>query len=342
VGAGRGILGRVMTKLRQWISDDYGLEVTELTPVDHGADVAAAVWQAEATTGDRYAVKWSGAGTDAGPLTAAYLASRGVRGVPAPLQTRTGDLWSKREGKRLSLVPWINGRRAAESGLFENQWSMYGTLLAEVHATAPPADLCEALPRLSPISARMPAQLRSVEHRLTTEPPLDALEEELATVWRERRGLITDLLHLADELASKKLGGDQVICHADPHLGNVLVTAGTDENNVGAAVEPTDWQLHLIDWDDVILAPREQDLMFMLGGMGSVGPTTEAQLSAFFTGYGEVNLDADRLTYYRCARALEDAVGWADQAIHGPDREDCLRILRGVLGPHGLAVRALS
>jgi spectinomycin phosphotransferase len=82
--------------------------------------------------------------------------------------------------------------------------------------------------------------------------------------------------------------------------------------------------------------------MFMLGGMGSVGPTTEAQLSAFFTGYGEVNLDADRLTYYRCARALEDAVGWADQAIHGPDREDCLRILRGVLGPHGLAVRALS
>ncbi|WP_344112039.1 phosphotransferase enzyme family protein [Kribbella alba] len=272
-----------MTKPCQWISDDYGLEVTYLTPVDHGADVAAAVWQAQATTGEGYAVKWSGAGTDAAPLTAAYLAGRGVRGVPAPLQTRTGDLWSKREGKRLSLVPWISGSRAAETGLTPDQWSSYGALLAEVHATAPSADLCEVLPRLSPISARMPAQLRSVEHRLTAEPPADALEDELATVWRERRGLVTDLLHLAEELASKKLGGDLAICHADPHLGNVLVSGGTGENNVGSAVEPTDWHLHLIDWDDVIFAPREQDLMFMLGGMGAVGPTTEAQLSAFLS-----------------------------------------------------------
>jgi spectinomycin phosphotransferase len=101
-------------------------------------------------------------------------------------------------------------------------------------------------------------------------------------------------------------------------------------------------QLYLIDWDDVVLAPREQDLLFFLGGMGSLGPTTAAQEQAFFNGYGRVELDPIRLTYYRSARALEDIALWAEQAIDGPDREDCLRILRGVLGPGGLAVQALG
>jgi spectinomycin phosphotransferase len=82
--------------------------------------------------------------------------------------------------------------------------------------------------------------------------------------------------------------------------------------------------------------------MFMLGGMGSLGPTTTADLDAFLTGYGTTGLDPARLTYYRTARALEDIALWAEQALQGPDREDSLQILRGVLSPDGLAVRALS
>lgn len=309
-----------MEKLRRWLGEDFGLEVGEFEQVREGADVAAEVWRA-----GLYAVKWSGGGTDAGPVAAAYLANRGVRGVAAPVRTLSGDLWSEREGRRLSVVPWIAGERAAETGLSIEQWTSYGGLLAEVHRTLPPVDLQAVLPRINPINARMPALTRSVQARLAA--PRDAIEEELAAVWRTHSDSIITIVEQTEDLARRDLGGTAVLCHADPHLGNVLVTPD---------------QLYLIDWDDVVLAPREQDILFFLGGMGSLGPTTKAQEEAFFIGYGPVELDPSRLTYYRSARALEDIALWAEQAIDGPDREDCLQILQGVLGPGGLAVQALS
>jgi len=319
------------------VREDYGLDLVEASLVHDGADVAAEVWRVRTSSDDLYAVKWSGGGTDAGPLLTAYLAGTGIQGIPQLRQTRSGELWSHREGKRLSLTPWIEGTRAADSGLTDQQWSLYGELLARVHATEVPANLQAVLPRLNPINARMPALIRAIQLRLTTEPPADAVEEELAAVWKANQQTITGLLKLHSELEPPQ--GRPVICHADPHLGNVLAERPRSLASDGGS-DPVG--IHLIDWDDVVLAPCEQDLMFMLGGMGALGPTTADQLAAFFDGYGDVTLDETNLTYYRCARALEEVALWAEQAIQGPDREDCLDILRGALAPDGLAVRALA
>jgi spectinomycin phosphotransferase len=298
-------------KLQRWVLEDFGLDVVDLSPVGHGADVAAQVWRA-ATTTNTYAVKWSGAGTNTGHQVAAYLADS-LPGVPELVRTLEGGLWSFHGKKRLTVTPWIDGVRAAETGLTTEQWTQYGVLLRRVHSAEPPERLRNALPRRSPVDARIPALAEQLQTRLTTQEPKDDLEAELAAVWQEHQDTITGLIHARPPEPS----GPRVVCHADPHLGNVLV----------------DEQVHLIDWDDVVLAPREQDLMFMLGGMGSLGPTTPEELAAFFTGYGDVEPDHDAITYYRHTRALEDVALWAEQALTGPDREDSLDILRGVLGP---------
>ena len=309
-------------KLRRWLVDDFGLVVRELDQVHAGADVAAEVWRAD----DLYAVKWSAGGTEAGPRATAYLANRGVRGVSPPLQTRLGALWSEREGRRLSVTAWIAGTRAVDTGLTTEQWSSYGALLAEVHRAVPPVELQAVLPRINPINARMPALTASVWARLAA--PRDAVEEELAGLWQAHVDTITTIVEQNQELAHRDLGGTRVLCHADPHLANVLVTPE---------------QLHLIDWDDVVLAPREQDLLFFLGGMGSIGPTNQAEQDAFFDGYGTVHLDPTRLAYYRSARALEDFTGWTDYVLSGAaDREDRLRTVQFILSPDGLAIRALA
>ncbi|TDU90784.1 spectinomycin phosphotransferase [Kribbella voronezhensis] len=311
-------------KLRRWLAEDFGLDVLDLVQVHEGADVAAEVWRA---VGDAsYAVKWSGGGTDAGPRATAYLASRGVQEVPGPVRTLTGGLWSEREGRRLSVMPWIAGERASETGLTLEQWTSYGGLLADVHRAEPPAELRAVLPRINPINARMPALARSVRARLAT--PADTVEEELAAVWEAHDDLITAVFDQCADLAARDLGGTAVLCHADPHLANVLVTAE---------------QLYLIDWDDVVLAPPEQDLLFFLGGMGSIGPTSPAEQDAFFTGYGSVELDPTRLAYYRSARAIEDFTGWSDYVLSGAlDRTQRLEVVRFILSPEGLAVRALA
>ena len=306
-------------KVRRWVREDFGLELVELSPVAHGADVAAQVWRA-ATTINTYAVKWSGAGTNTGHQVAAFLADSGLPGIPEMIRTTEGGLWSFHGKKRLTITPWIDGVRAAETGLTVEQWTQYGVLLRRVHDGEPPPRLRDALPKHSHIDARVPAVAERLQERLTTQAPEDEVEEELAAVWQEYDATIIHLLTARPPEPT----GPRVICHGDPHLGNVLVDA----------------HLHLIDWDDVILAPREQDLMFMLGGMGDVGPTTPEQLQAFLTGYGDHTIDDEAVRYYRHVRAREDVIGWSDQAITGPDNAYALSVVKGIL-THGLAALAV-
>ncbi|HET6742855.1 MAG TPA: phosphotransferase [Kribbella sp.] len=306
------------TLMRKWLLGDFGLEVVELTPVAYGADVAAQVWKASTAT-NVYAVKWSGAGTNTGHQFAAFLADSGLVGVPEMIRTTEGGLWSVHAKKRLTITPWIDGSRAAETGLTDEEWSQYGELLRRVHDAEPPYRLRDALPKHSHIDARTPALADEVAKRLET--PDGEVAEELAAVWAQYEHVITDLrTNRPPEPA-----GPRVVCHGDPHLGNVLV----------------DRRLHLIDWDDVIYAPREQDLMFMLGGMGDVGPTTSAQQDAFLTGYGPHTLDEDAIHYYRHVRAFEDVIGWSHQALTGPEEPYALAVVKGILN-HGLAALAVS
>ncbi|MGH8776647.1 MAG: phosphotransferase family protein [Jiangellaceae bacterium] len=143
------------------------------------------------------------------------------------------------------------------------------------------------------------------------------------------------LLEQADGLG-RELGTrpvPSVVCHGDPHLGNMLI--GGDE------------RVWLIDWDDAVLAPRERDLMFVLGGVLAFAPVSPQEQSWFFDGYGVADIDPARLAYYRCRRALEDLV---DPAAHVVDvhrwteseRADALSIVRRVLSPTGLVGLALS
>ncbi|MEV0795151.1 phosphotransferase [Kribbella sp. NPDC050459] len=306
------------TLLRKWLLADFGLDVVELTPVAEGADIAAQVWRASTAT-NVYAVKWSGAGTNTGHQVAAFLADSGLPGVPEMIRTVEGGLWSVHAKKRLTITPWIDGPRAARTGLTDEQWSEYGALLRRVHDAEPPHRLRDALPKHSHIDARTPALAAEVRTRLET--PEGEVEEELAAVWKQYDHIIEDLLTNRPPAPA----GPRVVCHGDPHLGNVLIRDG----------------LHLIDWDDVIFAPREQDLMFMLGGMGDVGPTTTGQMDAFLAGYGPHTVDQEAVHYYRHVRAFEDVVGWSHQAITGPEEPYALQVTKGILTT-GLAALAVQ
>ncbi|MGW6281098.1 phosphotransferase enzyme family protein [Kribbella sp. NPDC055071] len=307
------------TLLRRWLLEDFGLDVVELSPVAHGADISAQVWKAGTAT-NTYAVKWSGAGTNTGHQVAAFLADCGLKEVPELIRTTEGGLWTfHAKKKRLTVTPWIDGVRAADTGLTVEQWTSYGALLRRVHEAELPHRLRDALPKHIPIDARVSKTVDQLQQRLTA--PETELEENLAAVWAQYDDTITTLL----TMTPPEPVGPRVVCHGDPHLGNVLVAD----------------QLHLIDWDDVLLAPREQDLMFMLGGMGDVGPSTPAETEAFLTGYGPHTLDHEAVQYYRHVRAREDVVGWSDQVITGPHNAYALSVVKGIL-EHGLAPLAVG
>jgi spectinomycin phosphotransferase len=276
-------------------------------------------------------------------VVSAHLAERGVLGVAGPVPTRDGRLWSEREGRRLSVVPWVSHDRALGCGMTAQHWTSYGALLAKVHATAVTDPLAKFLPREDHTHERVASTVRALDSRLgraVDEPagvgcPPDRLVSALAQEWRVAGGLVSTLLEQADGLGRelRTRQAPSVVCHGDPHLGNVLL--GGDE------------RVWLIDWDDSVLAPRERDLMFVIGGVLAFAPVSSQEQSWFFDGYGAADLDPTGLAYYRCTRALEDLVYPAAQVVDvhrwtEPERADALSIIRGVLSPTGLVRLALS
>ena len=246
-------------EVREWVRADFGVELSLIEPVDLGSGTTATLWRGVAREGTVLAIKWTAGGTTAGPVVSGYLAGLGFRGVVAPAHTVDGEPWSSRGGRRLIITPWLSGDRAVEHRMDQQQWTSFGALLARVHAAPPPTD---PLPAEGYAHGKVRSAMQTVERQLRTHRADDHVVQELAAHWQlGLGGQIIGLLAAADRLGAQ-LRADpppHVLCHGDPHLGNVLLADGTP------------W---LLDWDDAILAPPERDLVLLKGGMDAFGPET--------------------------------------------------------------------
>ncbi|MBB5156780.1 phosphotransferase [Saccharopolyspora phatthalungensis] len=320
-------------RLRVWVREDFGIDLVAIEPVGVGADVAAEVWRGVCSGGARYAVKYSCGGTTAGLTVSAWLVERGVSGVVGPVATRRGELWSERAGRRLSLVPWVSDDGALNGGMTAHHWESYGALLAQVPAT-PPVEAATSLPREDHTHERWASAVRVLHGDCTSaRDSADHLVRCLAEQWCAATDRIGALLAQADDLGRglRSRHASNVVCHGDPHLGNLLLRGE---------------EVWLIDWDDTVVAPRERDLLFVIGGVLPFAPVSPQEQQWFFAGYGPADVDPDRLAYYRCVRALEDLAGPAAQILElrypDAERADALSAFRGVLSSTGIANLALS
>ncbi len=324
--------------LAEWIGTDFRIEVASLARVAGGADAAAAVWCAVDGGGAAYAVKVSHGEMTSGLLASAHLAARGIRGVPAPLTANTGRPWSLRNGAQLSVTPWVVGRRGAEPPMDTGPWRAFGRLMAQVHVVDVPRELAAVLP-VEHHRAAAASTVRSLDTRVRAlaghrSGDVDDLLRSLLDGWRTAADQIEVVTEQAEVLgrALRERPTPAVLTHGDAHAYNLLVE--------------DDGSLRLLDWDAAMLAPRERDLMFVLGGVLADVPVSGSQRSAFFDGYGPVDVDATRLGYYQCLRALEDLGSWAGDVLdtqrHPRERADALAIFAGLLSPTGILEVALA
>ena len=133
------------------------------------------------------------------------------------------------------------------------------------------------------------ASIRHLAVRID-EPAGDDLHRELAAIWAARRDEIDRIVARTESLG--RLAADRdpplVICHADVHAWNVLVTP--DEG------------IAIVDWDGTFLAPRECDLMFV----GDRGGGMEHDAGAFAAGYGQLDADPVVAAFYRYRWVTEE------------------------------------
>ncbi|MGH9829994.1 MAG: phosphotransferase family protein, partial [Blastocatellia bacterium] len=94
-----------------------------------------------------------------------------------------------------------------------------------------------------------------------------------------------------------------VICHGDLHPANLI--------------RESSGRVFVIDWDDVMLAPKERDFVFV--DESPVDHSGALMFSPFFQGYGETEMDWIALTYYRYERVAQDLIECARRLFYQDD-----------------------
>lgn len=297
-------------RIRMCLEAHYGLTVTGIEFLPLGFDSYAGVYRVEAREGGSvtrpYFLKVKGDEVSAISLALPHTLNRqGITAIVAPLPTVTGDLRVMLDAFTLVLYPFIEGESRAPAALTEGQWEEFGGLLRAIHtAQLPrevrfqlPPDEFEPNPKWARITERIHAEIL---HRSYDHP----LQQELAAFWREKHDEIGQMLERAEQVGRMLRGRDHEwsVCHADMHTGNLLIDAGGG--------------LHIVDWDQPVLAPKERDLMFMVDGPGE---------AAFFRGYGAAAIDAAALAFYHYGRVIEDLGGFGEVVFYMDSGDDTRR-----------------
>lgn len=187
-------------------------------------------------------------------LEAAYagavaLRRAGLEFVLAPLPSRSGSPLVPFADGALSCTPWERGRSGGE---LDVDWT--GRALRRLHAAQPP----NGIPRWSPlVDAGLAAEIRGrVGQPWGPGPYADAAREAV-------RKRLTDLdrwVARYHELVPHARRRAWVVTHGEPHSDNQLVTPDAH---------------YLLDWESLMLAPRERDLGVLLDAGGRVDADPE-------------------------------------------------------------------
>ena len=284
------------------IEDSYGMTVKKLTFLPVGADASARVYQSVTNDGTRYFLKArKGEMNQASLAIPHYLQGKGVAQVVAPLATHTQNLWIEQDDFKLILYPFVEGSNTTERGMSERQWLELGSTIQKIHATSLTPELSNML-RRETFTPKWLSVVKTFQTQLEQQTVADPLQQQLANIWKDQNKTIQRLVEGAETLGRrlKESNPPLILCHADLHTWNVMV----DEQN----------QIWIVDWDETVLAPKERDLMFVIGGIGKqlVKPENEA---AFLRGYGSTSVDAVALAYYRYAWAVDDIGSFAEQIL---------------------------
>lgn len=262
------------------LRDRYGVRATGFEPLAGGLDSAARIYR----IGPDLVLRVSRHPVSEATLRVPRaLRDAGLTAVVAPRPTPDGELRVEAHELTWTVYPYVDGPNGYAHGMTSELWGELGSVLRTVHDADVPPEVRALLTRDS-------ADVTAYDGLPARDAEVLAAGGVFAATWERHRA---DMFAMLDQL--HRLSGPlraeprpQVLCHGDLHPGNVLV--GADG-------------LRLVDWDCVLLAPRERDFLFAPPG-------------AFYSAYGidEDALDWVALTYYRCERVLQDVLAFAAEA----------------------------
>jgi spectinomycin phosphotransferase len=309
--------------LRACLQDQYNLVPVTLDFLPLGLDYNSWVYHVVSEQGTSYLLNArSGPLYEPGCLVPSYLKDQGIASVVAPLPTKSHALWAKLVDWTVIVYPFIDGDTSF-TGMTDEQWRELGTIFKQIHQVIVPAEGFKSLHKETFDPAEYARWVREFETQHTHSEGGSASQRALRSSWVAHQSMIhtgvTSLETLAGVLQGRS--GPYVICHADLHPANLI------RDHAG--------HVFVIDWNDVMLAPKERDFIFV----------RELQADAFWEGYGQREIDWIALTYYLWERVVQDVIECAKDVFFNDDlgeetRADVVRLFDEILIGHSSTINA--
>ncbi len=315
------------------LRDEHGLDVEVISFLPLlGADFNTAVYRVTTSDKTDYFLKLrSGEFLEASVSVTKYLADLGVKQMIPALATKTGQLWVDLGAFKAILYPYVEGRNGVEAKLSDQQWAQFGATMKKFHSTNIPPAITNGVPRET-FSSKGRETVKAFLMRIESEVFEEPVAVKMAEFLKSKRTEILKMIERTEELASvlQKQPLEYILCHADIHGWNVL----TDKEGA----------LYIVDWDTLIFAPKERDLMFIGAGIWVSSLTSSEEESLFYQGYGPTAINQDAIAYYRFERIIQDIGEYCEHIFlsdeGGDDRMQCFEHLQPVFLPNGAIERA--
>ena len=272
-------------RLRACFQAQYDLSPVTLTFLPLGHDYNAGMYRVESEQGTAYALK---------------VTSRALRTTvsSSSLSQRSGDcigrgshshpqqcIVDKSRGVDRDRIP-LDLRRYQLDGDDGRAVEAVGTIFRQIPGHAATCRLCVTAAKETFDPTEYARWVRTFEAQHAHAEGRSASERALRSSWVAHQStihtVVTSLEKLAAVLQSRPF--PSVICHADLHARNLI------RDRAG--------QVFVIDWDEVMLAPKERDFIFV----------RHPHADAFFHGYGQAEIDWVALTYYLWERVVQDLI----------------------------------
>jgi spectinomycin phosphotransferase len=288
-----------MQKLAEIITRHYGFKIDKIMPGPRGfvaltyiIDTPDARYFAKVIKISRYSEN-----IESGLPVLHELREEGIDQINYPVPTSDGRLSVTFDGNMLILYNFIDGEWT-----FDYNFEAYVALLAKIHQAAIHTPLIRESFDISTVLNAMRRYLDDLKNSTYTNQHQHKLQEIINTYRHE----------LIDDMA--KAGALIRYLQQSTNIPFIL-THGDAPGNI---LKADSGKLYLIDWDDMMFAPRERDTWFHVGTNQASADFLQIY-QRYFPAY---QIDARLFAFYLYKRYFEDVEGWCDKILDPETPDD--------------------
>jgi len=319
------------SNIQKIIETGYDLKINEIEKLNLGFDVNTKVFKISTIEQKHYFLKIRLKSFSESCINIPYWLSNniGLKNVIDPIKTLDNKLYLMNSSSVFMLYPFINGKSGWDVTLTKEHFYKFGKFLYKLHSTEIPEKYINNIYKdeYNYEYVKMVKEYIKKNEKIHNDPIILKFLEALEIYQKEINEIINCLENAVNEISLKNV----CICHGDIHAGNLLIS----END-----------LFIVDWDTIVLAPKEKDLMYIGGGIGKKWSKDE-DINYFYKGYGHKNeVDKKLIKYYRCKRIIQDIYYFIKEILDlnydNERRNGCLGIFKSFFEPYNVVEMALK